>query len=47
MVIRTRECVNVVGMKFGGAKRPAGKCYRAGWRLSIGFLGHACSVMIE
>ena len=47
MVIRTRECVNVVGMKFGGAKRPEGKCYRAGWRLSIGFLAHACSVMIE
>lgn len=42
-----RECADVVAMKSGGAKRPAGNCYRAGLRLSIGFLAHACSVMIE
>ena len=41
---RVRRCCR---NEVGGAKCPVGKCYRAGLRLSIGFLAHACSVMIE
>ena len=45
--LANKEGADIVGVKVGGEECPGGKCYRGGLRLSIGFLAHAGSVMIE